>query len=389
MDNLNSDKKVLFVHSNSDIVAGQEISLLNRIKGLKEKGVKTIVAVNGNGIFFNLLKENNIEVRNLTLRRIRKVNPFPFFRTVFQVYRLIKQERVSIVHCSGAYPNQYCLPAARLARIPCVVHVNSAIYTREDFVKSFLNYADAIIAVSDAVKKHIINSLGVSSEKVIVSYNGLKIKKIFDAVEFVYFGAKSDSSENIRKKFNIGDNVKIVGQISQIIPRKGVEYFIKMASIVKSAFPNTKFLLIGSAPAEYLDYELEQKRLVSSLGLNQDVIFTGFQKDIIRIIKILDISVLCSLEEGLGRVIIESLALGKPVVGTDVGGMPEIIINNQTGFLVPPKDPEALAEAVIKLLKDPQKAKMMGTAGINSIADKFNIERHTESILNIYNSLLN
>lgn len=392
MKTINSNIKVLFVHGNSNIIAGQELSLLSRIKGLGEKGIRTLVVVNGDGIFFTLLKQHNIETKNLTLNRIRKKNPFPFVKTVFQIYRLIRKERISIVHCSGVYPNQYCLPAARLAGIPCVVHVNSTIYSKEDFLKSFLQYADTIIAVSEAAKNRVINFTGINKEEKTVSYNGIKIRRVFDAVELGYGGSKNlnnPNNESKRQRLNIGDNVKVVGQIGQIIPRKGLEYFIKMARIVKDAFPKVKFLVVGSAPPESLEYELKQKRLVANSGLNEDVIFTGFQSDVSSFIEILDVSVLASLEEGFGRVIIESMALAKPIVGTSVGGIPEIITDKQTGLLVPPQDPDALAKAVLMLLENPTEAKRLGNNGSKFVFEKFTLEKHTEEVLKIYNSLLN
>jgi len=371
--------KILFVHGNSNNIAGQEIALLNTIKGLRRIGMSCFVLLPTGGRFDDLLRENNIITYHIELNRLHKKNPLPYFRTVFSIYRLLKGAKISIVHTSGAYPVQYCLPAARLARIPCVCHIHSTVYSKEAITKSFVRYADYIICASNGVKNMLIN----------YCCKPYKMKTIYYGVIDNEFLKYDVSSESLHKKYNIPLSSKIIGQISQIIPHKGLEYFIKMARKVKDAYRNVKFMVIGNAPKGYEGYENKIKKLVRKTGLDGDVIFTGFQKDVDKFISFLDIFVLSSLVEGLPFVIVESLALRKPIVATAIGGVPEVIINNKTGLLVPTKDPFALAKAVIDLLNNPQKSEELGKNGKKLVLDKFDIDGHAKQLRKLYDFLLN
>jgi glycosyltransferase involved in cell wall biosynthesis len=370
-----SNIKVLFVQGNSDNISGQELSLFSRMEGLRQEGIDCLVLLPRKGIFSDFLEERGFPVRFIELNRLSKKNLFSYMKTVLEITRLIGKERISLIHTSGVYPVQYSLPAARLSRIPCIAHINQTIYSEYDFKSSFIKYADFIVTVAEKVKEKLTASIRI---------NPYKIKVVYDAIISDKKICESDDVESIKKRLNIERNVKLIGQVGQIIPRKGLEYFIEMAKIVKEKFPNTKFLIIGTAPEEYREHEQYLLKLVNDLGLKNDVIFTGFQRNIYDFIRLLDISVLASLDEGLARTIVESLELGKPVVSTSVSGMPEIVINNKTGILVNPKDLKGLAEAVLYLLNNPEKAKELGENGRMLVLERFTMANHTKSMIDIY-----
>lgn len=122
--------KILFVHGNNDNIAGQEIALLNSIQALRRLNVESAVLLPDEGRFDNLLKDNKINTFKIKLNRLTKKRPIPYLKTIFSIFRLIKKEKFSIIHTSGAYPNQYCLPAARLAGVPCIVHIHATVYSK-------------------------------------------------------------------------------------------------------------------------------------------------------------------------------------------------------------------------------------------------------------------
>jgi len=371
---------VLFIHGNSNNIAGQEKALLNTIKGLQRNGINCYVLLPSSGRFDRLLKDNGIGTYYIKLNRLRKKNPFPYLKTVYSIYKLIKKEKISLVHTSGAFPTQYCLPAARIAKIPCVSHIHSTVYSKAELRKSFVPYADCIIAVSEAVKKMLIK-YGCSGSKTKTIYCGIiegnKMNDVFDRKGEIY------------REYSIPEHYKIVGQVSQIIPRKGLEYFVQMAMRVKKLRPDVKFMIIGDIPYGYEDYGNKIKRMVKELGLEKEVIFTGFQRGVDKFISALDISILSSSIEGLPFIVVESLVFEKPVVATNIGGIPEVIINNQTGLLVPPKDADSLASAVMYLLNSPQRAKELGKNGRRLVLSKFTIAEHAKQLKNLYNFLLN
>lgn len=376
------DCKVLFIiHGKSSNISGQELSLLDRIKGLRRIGVQCEVVLREPWIFADILNKEKVKVTFLKLNRLSRKNPFPFISTVFNLWKLIMKENFSIVHCSGVYPTQYSLIAARLAGIPCITHVNTTGYEKEEFQKSFVKYTDAVIGVAQTVKEKVIKATNISAHKVFNVYDGI-IKNGIGDLNLI-------NKELLKKQFNIDGDIKIVGQMGQIMPRKGLEYFIQMSKMVKEGYPRVKFLIIGDTndTDENREYERMLRKLIENLSLRDDIIFLGFQENYYDFLNIFDVSVLASLAEGLPRVVVESMALGKPVVCTKVSGTPEVVIDHQTGILVPPKDQEALAKAILSLLNDPVTAKELGDNGRKFVMDKFTIDNHAESLLSIYESL--
>jgi glycosyltransferase involved in cell wall biosynthesis len=386
--------RIIFVHGNSNLIAGQELSLVSRIRGLSNLGEYSEVILPEKGIFSNFLQDAGITVNFIPLNRLSKKNPFPFIRTILSIFLYIKKNKISLIHCSGVYPTQYCLPAAKLARIPCITHVNSTIYTKYDLKSSFIEYSDTVITVSEAVKKNIEELTNHKHSNCFALFKAIAKRGQFRNPFMLYDAIHQDQNNmegtnSLKEKFKISSDTKIVGQIGQIIPRKGIESFIMMAKIIKQSYPKVKFMLIGDSPTGYEQYNEKMQKLVNDSCLKDDVIFTGFQYDIRSFLEILNIHVLASLVEGLPRVVIEAMLMAKPNVCTDIEGTNEVIVNGYSGLLVPPSNPELLANAVLELLLDETKAKLMGERGKKSVSDKFNERRHAEQLLKIYGIVLN
>jgi len=164
---------------------------------------------------------------------------------------------------------------------------------------------------------------------------------------------------------------------------KGHRYFMEAAKSVLEKVPDVEFLLIGDGPLRS-----KYEEMARSLGVEKKVCFLGRRNDIPSILSVLSVSVLSSISEGLSNVVLESMAAGRPVVATRVGGNPELVINGTTGYLVPPADSEALTEAVVALLKNPAKARSMGVAGKKLVEEKFTVEAMVKGYENLYQSLM-
>lgn len=370
--------RILFVHGNSDNIAGQELSLLDRIQGLKKAGVYSQVVVPEPGIFADLLKEKGVDVTFMKLSRLTKKTPLQYLGTIRALSRLIRENGISLVHCSGVYPTQYSLPAARLAGVPCVTHVLSTVYTPDELKKSFLKYTDRVIGVSRAVSGAIASSMPIRRERLITVYCSV-----------LNDDRDKDAGIDIsRESLGISPLTKVISQIGQIIQRKGWESFILMARRVKDGYPDTVFLAVGDVPPGNEEYYRGLQELTKTLGLTADIRFLGFQKNIEAIFDVTDVSVLASLAEGLPRVVIQAMAAGKPVVATAVSGTPEAITDQETGILVPPEDPQAMAEAVLDLLHNNEKARRIAENGRKFVRATFSLEEHTKTLLGIYSSLL-
>ena len=370
--------KVLFIHACSNNIAGQETALVNSILALKRVNVDCQVLLKPERRITDFLEKHSIKVCHLPLDRFSIFNVHRFARTVISIRRLIIKEKFNLLHCSGAWPSQYSLLAARLTKIPCIVHIHSTVYKKSEILHSLVSYADYIICASDAVKS-LLKGYGCD-------YN--KMKTVHYAVIDQSSNNNKFNSNSIRSSFNIPNDYKIVGQVSSIIPRKGLEYFIRAAAEIKRCFPNVKFVIVGEEPHGKNKYKQSLLELINDLKLETDIIFTGFKENPKELMSGFDISVLSSLNEALGIVIVESLWLEKAVVATSVGGIPEVVIHDKTGLLVPPHDSLELARAIRVLLENDTKRKNLAENGRNWVSENFSFSKHSKELFNIYTGLL-
>lgn len=189
--------------------------------------------------------------------------------------------------------------------------------------------------------------------------------------------------ENIREELGIDQDAPLVGNISIIRTEKGYPYFLEAAQEILKVKPKTKFLIVGHEPkGDTLAQAVKRQ------GLEGEVIMPGLRKDIPQVLATLDVFVLSSLREGVPQGVTQALAMEKPVVATNVGGIPEIVKNNQTGLLVPPTNSRALARAILELLEDREKAERLGRNGRKLIEEKFSQETMIEKIEDLYRELL-
>jgi glycosyltransferase involved in cell wall biosynthesis len=214
----------------------------------------------------------------------------------------------------------------------------------------------------------------LTEKKIEVIYNGLNLAPY----------QNSNNGKELRNGLGIDDHIPLVGMIANFnFEIKGHRYFLEAAKTVLEKIPNVEFLLAGDGPLRH-HYE----ELTHELGLKEKIHFLGERNDVPTILSNLSISVLSSTSEGLSNVILESMAAGKPVIATNVGGSPEMVIDDVTGYLVPPGDSQAMAKAITELLRDPDKAITMGVAGKKLVGEKFSIKAMVESYENLYKSLM-
>src|SRR4029079_6539900 len=166
----------------------------------------------------------------------------------------------------------------------------------------------------------------------------------------------------IRRQLGIPRAPPLVAVVCRLNRKKGIEYFLQAAAIVRGRFPEARFLIVGSSCFDP-NYQPELERLTRQLNLSDKVIFTGERNDIPALLNEIDLSVLPSLSEGLSNSLLEAMAAGVPVIATNVGGNPEVVQDGRSGLLVPSRDANALAQAMIRILESPDLACRFGDAG--------------------------
>lgn len=232
---------------------------------------------------------------------------------------------------------------------------------------------DRIVAVSESIKKDILKYDKIAPFKVVVIHNGVDITKFNPEGKF----------HDIRKEFTISDNEIIIGFVGRLVPAKGLQYLIDAFSLLNRELKNIKLLIVGEG--SLLDSLRES---VQKNNINEKVIFTGKRHDIPDILSAIDLFIMPSIAEGLPNSLLEAMAMGKPIVATEIGGTPELIKNGFNGLLVPPRDPGALATAIKGLIYNGQLAAKIGFAARNFVLNNYNISEIVQKWQSLYLSIL-
>lgn len=362
---------LLYLANPGEIFGGGQISLLGLMKGLNRKKFHPLVICPIAGRLVDELKRIGVETQIIKMETLRRLNIFSWVRTINRLIQLIKRRKIDLIHSNSSRPTIYGGIAARLTRTPLIWHVRIA--DRDRLLDKFLSkLATKIIVISKAVSKRF-DWLKNKKEKIVVIYNGIDLERFNPAI----------NGKKIREEFNLGSKIPLVGIVGRLNWYKGHQYFLQAAKKVTETISDARFLIVGDG-----EYRKRLENLRKELDLDKKVIFTGNRRDIPQILASLDLFVLSSVSEGFGRSVAEAMACEKAVVATKVGGLPEVVEDRITGRLVPPKNPSALAEAIVNLLKDKKKAKEMGQAGWKRIEKLFSIKRNVEETEEVYQNLL-
>jgi len=319
------------------------------------------------------LNELDVEIDEIEIRSWRQVGEIRRFK------QLLRDWQPDIVHSHLYLASRYASPIARLARVPGVLetaHIeeNWRIGWRKhlallDGIAS--RFANEIIAVSHAVKRFYVEVKRVPAEKIVVVHNGIDIAR-FDPDEARDVGA-------LRNGLGIGPDEKVACIVGRLDDQKGHRFLLEAGKAVFESVPNARFVFAGRGPLED-----SLKKLASDLTIAERVVFAGFRSDVANIYALSDVVVLPSLFEGLPLTVAEALAMRRPVVATSVSGTPEILLDGQTGFLVPSQEPVPLAKALISLLNNPELSRDFGQRGREHVCEHFSLKQQVEHTEDIY-----
>ena len=369
--------KILYIITSSGI-GGAERILYYTATGLDyNKYDISICSLKKKGEIAGDLEKQGIEVCCLHLGgRERFLGWLSSIITLIWLFPYLIRIRPTIVHSFLFRANILARIAGYLTGVPIVISSVRVMGGEKRYfhyiekITSFM--VDHYVAVSESVKRYIIDKSKISAEKISVIYNGVNIKSQDDLHE-----------QNVRMPFKIEDEDRILMTVGRLHEQKGHYYLVKAISKVQKEFPKVKLLVIGEG-----EEENNLKKLVKSLDLTNEVIFIGLSSDIEEILPMAELFLLPSLWEGLPNVLLEAMAAGKPVIATEVGGVPELVIHGETGMLVPHKDSDALACAIADLLKNRLKARRMGETGRIRAEEHFSIQKMIEKTESLYQELL-
>ncbi|PIU42071.1 MAG: hypothetical protein COS99_01995 [Candidatus Omnitrophica bacterium CG07_land_8_20_14_0_80_42_15] len=368
---------ILYINGTAQI-GGAEVSLINLIKRVDRKHFLPIVLVPGDGPLVKKVKDIKIDVLFSKTPEFSKRKPFSFVKAVLVLTGIIRKNKISLVHSNSIYVSELSYYAAALAGVPCVCHIRDLVPIlggSKTRMRAFRRMAK-LIAISEAVKKDLTEKLNIPEDGIVRIYNGVDIDEFSPGV----------SGEDFKKEFKLHSE-KLIGIIGRISMEKGHEFFLRTASEVVKDHKNVAFVVVGSEVLGSGEFKDATVKLSEELGLQNKIIFTGFRDDIPQIIAALDIVVVPSVAEPFGRVIIEAMAMEKPVIATSSGASTEIV-SGDCGILVEPGNVEQLKEAIIALLKDQVLANKIGKRGREIVSKRFTIDRHVAAMENLYEGFL-
>jgi glycosyltransferase involved in cell wall biosynthesis len=315
-----------------------------------------------------------------------RIAPLSDLRTLLQLIRLIRRERFTVVHTHCAKAGLVGRLAARVTRTPVVVHTFHA-FAANGFTSPprralylFLDrwarrLAHHYVAVSPRVAREAVERRLAPPGRIDV---------VPSAVELAHIPHRPDPL--VRTELGIADGVPIVGTVGRFCHQKAPLDFVRMAAIVQSVRPEVAFVMVGDATLESAPLEQETRDEARRLGV--DIVFTGYRADAPRIAAAMDVFVISSLYEGLGRALTEAMASGRPVVATAVNGVPDLVEPGATGLLGRPGDPTTLAESVLWFLDHPEQAQQMGAQGRARVMGAFAPETMCRLLDVLYSRLL-
>jgi len=374
----NSCIRILFYESSSGC-GGSASALACLINNINRERFYPLAAITNYGS--KIKKINNVEIIKLNhYKEPKKLSNFRFLlffirymipRSI-KLYWIIKSKKIALVHINtNINLGILAVIAARLANIPCVCHIRQTreLIKREIF---FIKWVAKFIVLNK--KAFQMHKEFIPEEKLNIVYDGIGMN------EFV-----SSEVGTFRKEFNF-NSLPLIGVIGRIIEGKGQKEFILAAKEVLKTKPEAKFVVVGDARRDSNEYFNEIKELVKKENVHNSIIFTDWRNDIDRVIADLDILVqsTTTFPEGFGLTILEAMALNKPVIATDIPGPSDIVVDGDTGFLVPPSDINAMAEKIIYLISNPAVAKQMGEKGRKRVEELFDIKERVKDIERIY-----
>jgi glycosyltransferase involved in cell wall biosynthesis len=317
--------------------------------------------------------------------------------SAWRMARLLRRLRVDIVHTHifssmliGRLAGAIARVPVRVAMIASPLHLESRMLRKLDLGSYRLEHR---LLAGCQYTNELYGRLGVPARyRTTVGYG----------VDPTAFDPEQADRAGIRRELGLADDTVVVGQVAFFYPVllppiappgtkgrgiKGHEDLMAAARIVLDHRPDARFLVVGDGFGdEGVKHYEAIRRLARDLGIEHAVIFAGRRADLVEVIGAMDVSVQCSLSENYGGTI-ESLLMSRPMVATRAGGMPEVVIDGETGLLVPVHDPEALAEAILRLIEDPQLARRLGEAGRARMLEHHTIQRTIDEVIEVYREL--
>lgn len=340
--------------------SGAERAMTYLSEALIRRGHRVVVACKHNELMMHELGMRGIEAEVLPIRG--KFN----IAAPFRIARFARQIGADIIHTHLSTAGLWGSLGGKVAGIPCLGHVH---WLNR---KHWYLFADHLATCSHAAKEHLTGQ-GIAEDRIAVIYNGLDQEQFLDPPD----------GDDVRAQLGLGRDQPVIGAVAHISPRKGHRYLVEAIELLVARHPDICCLIIGEGRNEK-----GLRQMISRMGLEGNVRMLGYRHDAVSLLKGVDVAVLPSLREGLGIALIEAGFLAKPTVASDIPGIDEVVVNGETGLLVPPADPGALANAIGRLLDDPELARRLGQSARRRMEAVFTLDAMAEAAEQVYRGVI-
>ncbi len=375
MTNKTSPHNILFLHHVGHF-SGAENSLLHLVMRLDKEKFRAIFLCPGKGEFPRRLSEKGIPVIPHEFGRTREI--VNLWKSIWKIRQVVRSYGVGLLHSNGPQTNIPAGLAARCMGIPVIWHARNLLKQGMVDIDRITDLLPRrIICNSEAIRARFIG--GWTEKKAVTIINGVDLKDYDPSIP----------SKVIREEFGFPSGARVVGMTSRLGWDKGQLTLLEAVARLKDRLPDLWVFIVGGNvfdEDEWIPDFLKKK--AQEFGIADSVVFTGFRRDVSRLYAGMDVLVLATDAEPCGRVIFEAMAMAKPVVGTDNGGTPEIVVDGETGLLFRYGDAQELADKIAHLFDNPVQITKMGEAGRKRIEKNFTIDKYVEKTQKEYLQLI-
>jgi glycosyltransferase involved in cell wall biosynthesis len=350
-------------------IAGGQLVALELARGARDRGDVVSFVSPADGPFAARARAEGFAVDIVDVGRTYRVDG------LLRLARLLRRERADVLHTHTlAAANALARAAGQLARVPVVSHLHIA--------NHFRPATRALLAGLDNATARLAAALVAVSEDTRRAYEEQgyphRIRVVYNGV-----AAATADANGLREELAIPADAPLVAEVGRLCDVKGQRELIDAVARI----PGARAVLVGADLEQGGAYERTLRHRADELGVTDRVVFAGYRDDAARVVAAADVLALPSWTEGLPLVVLEAMALGRPVVATTVGGTPELVLDGETGLLVPPRDVEALTAALKRVLDDGDLRRRLGEAGRRRVAERFSSRAMTRDVLALYDEV--
>ena len=344
---------------------GGQSQVLTTVMGLRSLGHRTLLVAHSDGELRQRAKEG-LDLLALAPKTEMDLT------AAWRLSRILKQLKPDIVHAHDphgvAMAGLALSMSTQLAKPPLVAARRVDFHLRGSSLSRWkYRQVDCFLCASEAIRQMLIGD-GVPAARAVTVHEGIDLERV-----------EAAPPANLHAELWLPHQAPIVGNVAALVAHKGQRHLVEAARLVLPQVPDARFVIAGEG-----ELRPALERQIKDHHLEKHVLLAGFRPDVLSLHKAFDIFVMSSVTEGLGTSLLDAMAAGKPVVATTAGGIPEVVVDGETGFLVPPRDHDAMAGAIVTLLKDDALRQRMGEAGRARVRRIFSADRMVQDTLRVY-----